>query len=153
MPVKQSIVPSQEQKLISTHTFLGTHNFRFFISDNVEQLTLKMKIGKRENHPGNKVLITDPTVKILFNSFIASDGEVHDISFTTKSKGLYSMNVSDQKITFSIQFPDWLPFVVDKFVIPDWQKKVYFYVPQDTKKIAMLCEGVVPVKIYDGDGK
>jgi len=42
---------------------------------------------------------------------------------------------------------------VDSFVISDWQKKVYFYVPRGTKKIAMFCESVVPIKIYDSDGK
>lgn len=154
VPFKQTIIPSSEQKFISTHSFWGTHNFKFFVPEKVEKITIKMRIGKRGNHPGDRVLITDPKGKVLVDKFIVPDGETHDILITTKTSGLYSMNVSDQRITFSIQFPDWLPFVaVDSFVISDWQKKVYFYVPRETKKIAMFCKSVVPIKIYDSDGK
>ncbi len=154
VPVSQLVTSSSEQKFISTHTFFGTHNFKFFVPGNVKQLTLKITTGRRENHPGDRVMIIDAAGKILFDDFIVPDGATHDVLIVPEVKGLYSMRVSDQKIGFSIQFPDWLPFaVVDYFVIPDWQKKVYFYVPQGTKKIAMFCESVVPVKIYDGDGK
>ncbi|MCM8788981.1 MAG: hypothetical protein NC907_04245, partial [Candidatus Omnitrophica bacterium] len=148
------ISPSQEQKYISTHPFWGPHHFKFYVPEDVNELTLKIKIGKRENYPGNRTVITDPAGKIVFNEFIASDGEIHDIKIQTEKKGLYSMSVADQKVTFSIMHPDWLPFVVvDSVVISDWQRKVYFYVPAGTKKLAMYCKSVVPVKIFDGDGR
>ncbi|MCX7704860.1 MAG: DUF4838 domain-containing protein [bacterium] len=154
VPVVRNIKPSAEPKLISTHQFWGTHNFKFFVPENIDEIILKMKIGKKENHPGDRVVVVDPEGKVLFNEFIAPDGDVHDIKIQTQKKGIYSMTVSDQKIAFSIMFPDWLPFVVtDYIVISDWQTKVYFYVPSGTKRLAMYCESVVPVKIFDGDGK
>jgi len=152
-PVKK-INPSSEQKFITTHAFWGSHNFKFFVPEDVDDLTIKIKVGKRENYPGDRAIIRDPSGKVLFNQFIPSDGEVYPINIKTEKKGLYSMSVSDQKITFIIMFPEWLPFaVVDHIVISDWQRKLYFYVPSGTKKLAMYCESVVPVKIFDGDGK
>lgn len=154
VPLKKDISPSSEQKYISTHPFWGTHRFRFYVPEGVDELTLKIKIGKKENYVGNRTIITDPARKIIFDQFIASDGETHDVKIQTEKKGLYSMTVSDQKITFSVMHPDWLPLVVvDSIVISDWQRKVYFYVPTGTKKLVMYCKSVVPVKIFDGDGK
>ncbi len=154
VPVVRDVRPSSEQKYISTHQFWGTHRFKFFIPENADEITLKITIGKKDGHPGNKVTINDPAGKMLFNEFIVPDGETHDIKIKTEKKGVYSMTVSDQKISFSIMYPDWLPFVVvDYIVISDWQKKVYFYVPTGTKRLAMYCASVVPVKIFDGDGK
>jgi len=154
VPAKLPVVPNNENKYISTHSFWGNHCFKFYVPENIDTLTLKMKIGKRDNHPGDRVVIKDSNDNTVFDKFILPDGEEHQITFQTKNKGLYTMNVSDQKITYSFQFPDWLPFVVvNSIVISDWQKKVYFYVPAGLKKIAMFCESVVPVKIFDSDGK
>ncbi len=154
VPYAKNIVPSSDQKFISTHTFWGTHSFRFYVPENVESVTLKIKVGKRENYPGNKVVIVDPSGKKVFEQIIPSDGEPKDISLQTEKKGVYSMTVSDQKITFSISFPDWLPFVVvDSIVLPDINKRIYFYVPKGTSRIALYCKSVTPIKIFDGDGK
>lgn len=153
VPFVKAVATSSE-KFISTHSFTGSHRFKFFVPENVEQLSFKIAIGKKENHPGDRITITDPAGNVLFSQFVIPDGQTHDITFKTEKKGVYSMSVFDQKIGFSISFPEWLPFVVvDGIIIPDLNKKVYFYVPVGTKRLAMYCKSVVPVKIFDGDGK
>ncbi|MCM8759651.1 MAG: hypothetical protein NC906_07785, partial [Candidatus Omnitrophica bacterium] len=154
VPIIRDIKPLSEQKYISTHEFWGTHRFKFFVPDGIDKVILKIRVGRRENHPGDRVIIKSPSGDVLFDSFIPPNGEINDIEVRIEKKGLYSMTVSDQKNTFSIMYPDWLGFVVvDSIVISDWQKRVYFYVPSGTKRLAMYCESVVPVKIFDGDGK
>ncbi len=154
VPVKDVITVTPDAKYISTNSFHGNHTFAFYVPEGVQNLTLRMTVGKRENHPGDRCVIKDDTKKVVFDAFIQPDGVPHDITVTVKQKTVYTMEVSDQKLSFFIEFPDWLPFVaVNHIVIFDWQRKIYFFVPEKTKKIAMYSGSVLPIKIYDGDGK
>ncbi|MGC8805101.1 MAG: hypothetical protein ACP5QD_04125, partial [Candidatus Ratteibacteria bacterium] len=154
VPLRELIIVPSETKYISTHSFWGNHSFAFYVPEGVKSLTLRITVGNRGNHPGDRCIVRDDATKVVFDSFIQPDGMPHEITIPVKEKTSYTMDVSDQKLTFSIEFPDWLPFVVvDNIVIADWQKTIYFFVPKNTKKLAMYCESVVPIKIYDGDGK
>ncbi|HOK80834.1 MAG TPA: DUF4838 domain-containing protein [bacterium] len=154
VPVKDVIDVNPESKYLSTNSFHGNHTFVFYVPEGVQNLTLRITVGKRENHPGDRCIVRDDAKRVVFDSFIQPDGMPHEITIPVKEKTSYTMDVSDQKLSFFIEFPDWLPFVVvNHIVIFDWQKKVYFFVPEKTKKVGMFSGSVIPIKIYDGDGK
>ena len=143
-----------DSKMVMTPNFAGDHEFEFWIPPGTESLGLQLRCGKRDNYPGNMLIVYSPDGKEVFRHLAPSDGEWHEVTLPTKQNGNYRMNISDQKIFFNLKIPENLPFVVKGWkACPALPSKGYIYVPSGLNQLAILSPSVVPLQVYNPAGE
>ncbi len=140
-------------ELVQTPEFAGTHEFEFWAPPEVDRIVLPMRCGKREDYPGNLVLVLGPDGEEIHRHTAPSDGAWHDLTIPISQSGNHRMIIHDQKIFFRLKAPRNLPFVVKGWkASPALPAKVYFQVPPGISNLAIAQESVVPLKIHDATG-
>ena len=148
----QAAAPDAET-YVSTHTFASSANFAFAAPPGMNEVTLKIYVGKAAGR-SDHVVVTDPAGKTVFDGRVEAAGATTELAIPTATPGTYRLTVTDQKNGFSLQVPAGLPFVsTGPFTCPNLSTRAYFYVPKGLKQVAVYSPGVLPIKIFDPDGK
>lgn len=102
----------------------------------------------------DKVTVTDPTGKVVLQRTIPAEGRWVDIDIPTATAGQYRFQIFDQKNQYSLETPANLPLVcTGPFTCTALSGRTYFFVPTGTRKAAIYSPGVIPLKLYDPEGK
>ncbi|MHB9108387.1 MAG: DUF4838 domain-containing protein [Armatimonadota bacterium] len=138
---------------VSTHTFASSANFAFAAPPGVTSVMLKIYVGKAAGR-SDHVVVTDPLGKRVFDQRVEAAGAWTDLVIPTTLPGNYRLEVTDQKNNFILQAPAGLPFVcTGPFTCPNLSTRAYFYVPKGLKQVAVYSPSVIPIKIFDPNGK
>lgn len=141
------------EQYVSTHTFASSANFAFAPPPGVNEVTLKIFVGKAAGR-SDHVVVTDPAGKTVFDRYVEAAGTWSELVIPTATPGTYRLAVTDQKNGFSLQAPASLPFVTTgPFTCPNLSTRAYFYVSKGLKQVAVYSPGVIPIRIFDPDGK
>ncbi|MHC4880096.1 MAG: DUF4838 domain-containing protein [Planctomycetota bacterium] len=135
---------------VKTPFFAGTHEFEFWAE---QPVTLRLRVNKRENYPGNFVRVVDAQGRMILSELAPSDGETHDLVIPVEGPGNHRMTIHDQKIFFRLEIPENLPFVARGWnASPALPAKVYARVPDRIERLAIAQQSVVPLSVFDLNG-
>jgi len=139
---------------VTTHTSASSTSYVFTARPGVEQAALKILVQNRAAGRFDHVTVTDPAGNTVLDRQFAGNGEWTNLVIPTAIPGNYRLQVTDQKTFFALQVPANLPFAcTGPFICPDLSSRAYFYVPRGLTKVAVYNPGVIPIKIFDTEGK
>lgn len=142
---------------MTSPSMVGGMEFAFWADKGVSKVAFQLRCGPRKSPsdaPYDRVTILDPNGKTILRESVEPDGGWHTLTVPTPMEGVYRVSVHDQKLTFALQTPGDVPFVVlGGFTCPNLSTPVYFYVPRGMKRIALCAESAIAVEIRDGAGR
>ena len=144
-----------EQKEVTTGQFGYSAEFKFAPPAAATRVRIQLRVGSVSG-PGkyDRVRVTDPQGSVVFDARIDNTGEWRDLDIPTGARGTYTLSVGDQKNTFWLRVSAHVPFVCSSaYTCTDLSPRSYFFVPRGLTKIAMHSPGVIPIKLFDPDGK
>jgi hypothetical protein len=103
--------------------------------------------------PGDTVTVVDPDGHTIHEEVVLPDGVTRRIVVNTPKPGRYRIHVEDQKAMFLFMPPAGVPMALRALVSPHLSPLVYFFVPKGLRRLAMYAPGVVPIELFDGDGR
>ena len=136
-----------------TTTIFSVSSTFAFAAQTPGRVLLKMRVNKvagRTDH----VLVTDPQGKTVFDRRLEATGEWVELDIPTPAAGIYTLAITDQKTFFTLQAPANLPFVcTGAYTCPTLSARAWFFVPRGLQKVAVYSPSVIPIRIYDPNGK
>jgi hypothetical protein len=139
---------------VTTHTSASSSSFTFTARPGTERVALNILVQNRGAGRTDRVTAIDPAGKMVFDRRFEGNGQWADLVIPTAAPGNYRLEVTDQKTFFALQASADLPFAcTGPFVCPDLSRRAYFYVPRSLRQVAVYNPGVIPIKIFDPDGK
>ena len=149
LPAEVAVMP-----YIRTQTTFGTSNYTFTVASKSRKEVLLKTTTQLQLPQTDRVTVTDPTGKTVYDQKIPTDKQLHTINIPTATTGTYHMSVFDQKAFCSLLLPTDLPFVTNGgYISLNPSPTTYFYVPKGNKTIAIYSPSTVPIIITDPAGK
>lgn len=142
------------QEFVQSNSFGGSTEFMFSASATAKSIRIQILVGAVSGKgKADRVRATDPDSAVVYDERIPNNREWFDVVIPTEVPGIYKLSVTDQKNTFRLRVPENLPFVCSgPLTSTDVSPRIYFYVPEGTKQVAVHSPGVVPIKIFDLKG-
>ena len=132
----------------------GITLFEFEALADLKSLTLKIQVSSNSNPTAaDRLRAWSADGTKVFEQELPADGQEREIVVPLPKPGRHRLEIFDQKTMFTLQMPAGVPLVTRSFISPDLSPKVFFHVPKGLTRLAMHVPGVIPIKLFDGDGK
>lgn len=132
----------------------GITQFEVEAPPDLKSLTLKIQVSANPNPTAaDRLRAWSADGANVFEQELPADGQEREVVVPLPKPGRYRLEIFDQKTMFTLQVPAGVPLVTRSFISPDLSPKVFFHLPKGLTRLAMHMPGVVPIKLFDGDGK
>ncbi|MCC7519015.1 MAG: DUF4838 domain-containing protein [Verrucomicrobiae bacterium] len=131
----------------------GDQEFEFEAVPGVKEIPFRIGVGGRAGAPPSVVCVKGPDGAEVFKKNFPAPSASADFMVPTSAPGRYRMEIRDPKNIVRFQAPAGLPFAMRLPQSTDLSPSLWFFVPKGFKRFAFDTPGVVPVRVFDPDGR